>query len=240
MPRSFHLRPSGESASRRLTRPRLRAFAMVAAPIVVAALVSGCGGGGSSPGVANVSASKTSTSHTPSTNGGGGSALAAGGPSSSSGGNSHEQTGFELQAGDPQDALKFSECMRTNGVPNFPDPNGQGVIRGDSSEGLDPTSPAFQKASKACAKDIHHVAPSPAQIAQREAAALSFSKCMRSHGVTNFPDPQFGSGGSIRISLGRGPGSAGDLDPNSPIFQRAQQDCGSLLPGVAGQKTGAP
>src|SRR5262249_5381052 len=128
----------------------------------------------------------------------------------------------------------LSECMRANGVPNFPDPNAQGVIQGS---GFDPSSSAFQKAQHACAKDFGGGGrPSPAQIARAEAAALAFSKCMRSTGVTNFPDPDFGSGGDIRISIHAHPGSGGTLDPNSPIFRKAQQACGSLLPGRAGGK----
>jgi len=127
--------------------------------------------------------------------------------------------------------------MRANGVPNFPDPNGQGVIQGS---GIDPNSAQFQKAQQTCAKDLGGGAGtrSPAQIAQAEAAALAFSKCMRSHGLPDFPDPQFSSGGgiSIRITAHAGGGCNNGLDPNSPIFQKAQQTCGSLLPGRAGGK----
>ena len=43
-------------------------------------------------------------------------------------------------------ALKWSECMRANGEPNFPEPNGQGLIKIT----MDPNSPKFQKAEKAC------------------------------------------------------------------------------------------
>jgi hypothetical protein len=50
-------------------------------------------------------------------------------------------------------ALAFSQCMRSHGVPNFPDPtfsaNGIRVHVGPGS-GLDPNSPAFQAAQKAC------------------------------------------------------------------------------------------
>jgi hypothetical protein len=47
-------------------------------------------------------------------------------------------------------ALKFVQCMRTHGVPNMPDPktsNGGIAIGGP---GLDPSSPTFQAAQKAC------------------------------------------------------------------------------------------
>jgi hypothetical protein len=53
-----------------------------------------------------------------------------------------------------QAALRFSACMRTHGVPGFPDPTftGGGVRlalpRGSGS--LDPNSPAFKSAQAAC------------------------------------------------------------------------------------------
>jgi hypothetical protein len=50
-----------------------------------------------------------------------------------------------------EQALKFSECMRHNGVPNFPDPkfsSGGGVQM--SLKGIDASSPQFQAAAKAC------------------------------------------------------------------------------------------
>ena len=215
-----------------------RALAVVAALVVVGILVAGCGGGGKSPDVANLSTSSTSSSHSSSSSSssevGGGTALGAGGPSSGSGG--PPRSGFAIATGNPQKALKLAECMRAHGVANFPDPNGQGVIQGS---GIDPNSAGFQKAQQTCAKDLGFGAGtrSPAQIAQAEAAALAFSKCMRSHGLSDFPDPQFSSGGGIRISIHSSAGSANTgLDPNSPIFQKAQKACGSLLPGRAGGK----
>jgi hypothetical protein len=53
--------------------------------------------------------------------------------------------------------------------------------------------------------------------------ALAFAECMRSHGVTNFPDPN-GSGG-IHIAAGSG------ADPFSPAFKTARGACAKLLPG---------
>ncbi|MDE3132777.1 MAG: hypothetical protein KGL15_01785 [Acidobacteriota bacterium] len=59
-----------------------------------------------------------------------------------------------------QGAIKMAECMRSHGVPNFPDPQvttgpgGRGIgvrIGGPGSAGgFDPKSPAFQKAQKTC------------------------------------------------------------------------------------------
>jgi hypothetical protein len=47
-------------------------------------------------------------------------------------------------------ALKYSTCMRSNGVPSFPDPNGQGVIQLNVTATLEPSSPQYQKAETAC------------------------------------------------------------------------------------------
>jgi hypothetical protein len=51
---------------------------------------------------------------------------------------------------------------------------------------------------------------------------LAFSECMRSHGVTGFPDPS--GGGGINLD-GTG------INPASPAFQAAQAACNKLLPG---------
>jgi hypothetical protein len=41
--------------------------------------------------------------------------------------------------------------MRTHGVPNFPDPTfGGGGLKSQLPSGVDPQSPAFQKAAAAC------------------------------------------------------------------------------------------
>jgi len=59
---------------------------------------------------------------------------------------------------------------------------------------------------------------------QRSAGSFSraFAKCMRAHGVPNFPDPS-GQSGQL------GPGSG--VDPNSPQFQAALNGpCESLAP----------
>ena len=43
--------------------------------------------------------------------------------------------------------VRWAHCLRSHGVPGFPDPNSEGAI--DSAK-FDPTSPAFQRASAAC------------------------------------------------------------------------------------------
>jgi hypothetical protein len=60
--------------------------------------------------------------------------------------------------------------------------------------------------------------PNAAESAQSK--QLAFARCMRAHGVTDYPD----SGGPIQAS----PGS--DLDPSNPTYRAARQRCQPLLP----------
>jgi hypothetical protein len=127
--------------------------------------------------------------------------------------------------------------MRSHGIPDFPDPqqNGGGIslaIRGSKGGDLNPRSPQFQAAQQACrayAPTPSSNAPPNPRLAQQ---ALAFSRCMRSHGVPNFPDPKV-SGNTMELG---GPAGKG-FDPNSPQFQAAQKACQSSLPGAGGGNT---
>ena len=58
------------------------------------------------------------------------------------------------QAAARAQALKYAECMRAHGIPDFPDPNSQGnfdfAVPKGSGSGLDPHNPRFQAANQAC------------------------------------------------------------------------------------------
>jgi hypothetical protein len=129
------------------------------------------------------------------------------------------------------DALKYAQCMRANGVPDFPDPvdGGFHITSGPGSD-LDPGSPQFAAADTACkAYSPEDQAGGGPANPSAQAAALKYSACMRSHGVPSFPDPVF-VGGSIRETVRAGSG----LDPNSPQFVTAQNACQSLQPFANG------
>jgi hypothetical protein len=64
-------------------------------------------------------------------------------------------------------------------------------------------------------------------------AQLDYARCMRDHGIADFPNPEPG-GGTIRIKTGTG-GPGSDLDPNNPPFKSASEACGSLLPAEPSQ-----
>lgn len=64
---------------------------------------------------------------------------------------------------------------------------------------------------------------------RQQAALLKYATCMRSHGVSNFPDP---TGGFLNLPPG--------ITPSSPQFQSANRSCQSLLPGGASQQVTSP
>jgi hypothetical protein len=81
-------------------------------------------------------------------------------------------------------ALVYSRCVRSHGVPNFPDPGAS------FPSGVAPQSPAFRDAEHAC----RQLNPKPSPVSTRSSArqrqaALGFALCMRTHGYPRFPDP---------------------------------------------------
>lgn len=127
-------------------------------------------------------------------------------------------------AGDrEQPLLAYAQCMRENGVPNFPDPQpGAGGIDLNGNE-FDVDSPAFKAADQAC----ESVLPAPPADGSEDDQdgrdqMLAYARCMRDNGVANFPDPQAGGGIDLNGDL---------LDIDSPAFKAAEKACASL-PGA--------
>jgi hypothetical protein len=125
--------------------------------------------------------------------------------------------------------IKFAQCMRAQGVSDFPDPSG-GTIALTPSEAH---SPAFQSAQQACQHLMPTKGPPPHMTSSELSRAFVFAKCMRSHGVPSFPDPQGTrptSGGPTLVLQGMlfkvGPG----VDPGSPAFRQSVRRCGVRLP----------
>jgi hypothetical protein len=122
--------------------------------------------------------------------------------------------------------LAFSQCMRTHGVADFPDPDSQGRIGIQAGPGTDlnPNNPQFQAAQQACQSLRPPPAPGAGKATLQD--GLKFSQCMRAHGLKDFSDPTPAGGGQgITINFG------GDLDPNSPTFQAAQKACEHFMGG---------
>ncbi|HEY6297145.1 MAG TPA: hypothetical protein VIX15_15915 [Streptosporangiaceae bacterium] len=112
-------------------------------------------------------------------------------------------------------AVAFAQCVRSHGVPDFPDPqNGHFLI-----SAADQDNPNFKPAVQACQHLLG--AGGATNGGSNNTALLNFAHCMQTHGVPQFPDPT--ANGAIGLPQG--------VDPNSPQFQRAWQECQSNLPG---------
>ena len=104
-------------------------------------------------------------------------------------------SGDNNTAANAQKAVKFAECMRSNGVSGFPDPGASGsftidgVVNGSS---LDPNTPAFKQALGACRGLEPAGFTGGERSAQQNQAALEFAQCIRANGVKDFPDPANG------------------------------------------------
>lgn len=128
--------------------------------------------------------------------------------------------------------IQFADCMRSHGVPSFPDPSSGGGIHITAGSGINPFSPAFKAAQSACNKLLPgggpggHGAPSE----QAKEQMLAISECMRAHGITSFPDPTTmpPSGPGYSQVLGRGGvflAVPDTINAASPAYTRAAATC---------------
>jgi hypothetical protein len=198
----------GIAAPNRLLRYGLPFAGIIAAAAV--ALLAACSGGSGSSG------------------GSGGSSSAGGSSSSPS-------------------AVAYSACMRSHGVPNFPDPDSNGNLPKADAQHLGVSSVQLQAAQQACqpllpnnggainAGSIQQcmMAGDCPQALARQVLneELRFARCMRSHGVPNWPDPGIDSQGRpvFAISI-----SKLGFDPYSPQVWSKGNECSHLMPGLPG------
>ncbi len=91
-----------------------------------------------------------------------------------------------------EQAVKFAECMRNNGVSEFPDPNASGAFTIENianGSSIDTNSAAFTRAISAC-KDLEPAGFTGSKRSpEQQKAALKFAQCIRDNGVKDFPDP---------------------------------------------------
>lgn len=190
----------GDQATRRPGRPPMLALvidgpsrrrALLVAPAIIGLtlVMVACGGGSPKAGVARLDPTTTEL-----TTG----ATANRGPSSN---------------GDP---VRYASCVRSHGVVNFADPNSAdsaGVVRDVKQESA---SPAFQAAAKACARYAYHGTPPPRVSPQEIEKLLAVARCMRAHGISNFPDPNPTTGDMAPPA---------DISRTSPIVLAALRAC---------------
>lgn len=101
-------------------------------------------------------------------------------------------TGGDQNPTPHEQAVKFAECMRDNGVREFPDPDPSGQLTIDgiaNGSSLDTSSAGFRQAMSAC-KDLEPAGfTGHKRSPQEQQAALEFAQCIRENGVKDFPDP---------------------------------------------------
>jgi hypothetical protein len=209
-----------------------RARLLALAAMVTAVLAAGCGGSSPTQPAAAVGGVSASGSSAASSIGAttAGSSTAAGGAATSS----VSTTPRAAESG----PLAFARCMRVGGVPNFPDPSSAhgGLF---NTTGIDTSSPAFHAAQAKCQKLMgggptalgSHTHPT----AQTMARLLRIARCMRQHGVPQFPDPQTsvptnptaGGAGVITDFDGAILLFPSTLDMQAPAYRHALTACGA-------------
>lgn len=163
------------------------------------------------------------------------SSVAAGSGSSSSAGGS---------ASSPS-AVAYSTCMRSHGVPNFPDPGSSGRVPKADPQALGVSSSQLQAAQRACQhlypanggllgaslRQCEETGSCPQAMVQQVVSDMrKFSRCMRSNGVRNWPDPSVDSEGRPGFNLVPIHGT----DWNSPNVQNTIYECEHLMPAGGG------
>jgi hypothetical protein len=141
-----------------------RTLRPLAALAMIAVIVAGCSNGSAGNG-------NTGTTSSAGTANSSGSSTAA----------SHNSTATPREK-----AVKFSECMRENGYPDFPDPKASGEF---PTFGISVSPAVWTKALGAC-KELQPPGSFSAHLSPKQlSAALKFAQCIRANGVKDFPDP---------------------------------------------------
>ncbi len=136
--------------------------------------------------------------------------------------------------------IRLANCMRSHGVPNFPDVSSTGGVFGQqiARAGVNAQSPAFQSAMNACGKlGVAAKAATEPGSEARTVELAHLAECMRAHGLRTFPDPTTSAPSTPPSGTGMafgGPGAylAVPLSmTQSPAFKHAAAACGVPVPG---------
>jgi hypothetical protein len=135
-------------------------------------------------------------------------------------------------------ALAFAKCVRANGVPQFPNPDAQGNFNNTQIEALQNNNSQADNAIHQCRSVLPNAGTGLTveqiqQIQQQNLHnAVKAAHCMRTHGITTFPDPSgttqaSGVNWQPVISAVR----AGGLSLDSPSYEAAFTACNGKLVG---------
>jgi len=146
-------------------------------------------------------------------------------------------------------AVTYSRCMRSHGVPDYPDPASNGSLPKTSAQSLGVSSSRFQAAQRACQQDLPAATSSQQQarqclqagdcpqalVQQMLAADRRFAACMRSHGVPGWPDPTLDSEGRPVFNLV--PAGISHAATHSPPISNKLAECGRLDPATVAMES---
>jgi hypothetical protein len=163
-----------------------------------------------------------------------------------SGGSSSSGVGGTPNAGKASSspsAVAYSHCMRSHGVPNYPDPGSDGALPKGDAQQFGVSSSQLQAAESDC----QHLYPAndgaiqqcettgdcPQAVVQQALNVMrEYAQCLRSHGVARWPDPTLDSQGRPFFDV-----SAAGLSSqytHSPAFESKDSECERLVGGSAG------
>lgn len=117
-------------------------------------------------------------------------------------------------------AVRYSNCMRSHGVSNFPDrpPGGGFNVR---TLGSETGSATFLAAQIACAKTQPSGSGRPAPCTgKQEQQIVAKARCIRTHGVPNLPDPTTVGNGMFAL-----PNLPPSWNPQAPAVIKATKAC---------------
>jgi hypothetical protein len=124
-------------------------------------------------------------------------------------------TGAQPPPAEVEQLVKYSQCIRANGVPDFPDPGPDGRMQIK----LDPKNGARLEAAQQACKDKRPrgmAAMDQPMTPERMQSLIGFARCVRGKGVNGFPDPSPDGSFEIKSSM---------LDLSARQAQQALESC---------------
>ena len=143
-------------------------------------------------------------------------------------------------------AVAYSACMRSHGVPNFPDPDSSGQLPKGDAHRFGVSSSQLQTAQRTCQHLLPNTAGSFRQQTQQCLLAgdcpqalvqqiltvqRRYARCMRSHGFPNWPDPTIDPQGRPYFNVSRA--GISEADTRSAQWTSSDRECERLV-GIGG------
>jgi hypothetical protein len=144
-------------------------------------------------------------------------------------------------------AVGYSACMRSHGVPNFPDPESSGHVPKADAQQLGVSPSQLQAAERACkhlypttggafqqqTQQCEETGDCPQALVQRILTVQrKYARCIRSHGVPNWPDPTIDSHGRPYFNVSRA--GLSSQYTHSSLFESKDRECERAVSGSSG------